>query len=448
MLSRTAFLTFVLLMAATLWSQDDAAATAPASTPDTSQMSVPPPVSAESYPTATGSEGRSNYLRTGLTFSSSYSDNILGGVTPNPKGDASYSIWPYIELDETTSRLHSLLTFNPGFTFYQHTSERNEADENLGLNMSYRLSPHTTLILVDTFNKSSNLLNQPNSFQDAAFGSAQVSPVNVLPPVADELTNTGMAQISYQFGPNAMVGFGGTFTNLHYPNPAEVPGLYDSSSRGGSAFYSRRLSGKHYIGVTYQYQDLLAYPIGFTAETKTNGVMGFYTIYLKSTFSLSFFGGPQYSDTRESVFPSQRAWSPAAGSSVAWQGQKTNFSVSYSRMIAPGGGLVGAVHQDAATTLLRRQLSQNLTIGMQAQYGNNRLLSPVLVQAFGGGFTSGHSISGTLSAERQLGEHFSLGLGYSRLHQSYNNIQAVSSAPDTDRGWISISYQFARPLGR
>jgi hypothetical protein len=176
--------------------------------------------------------------------------------------------------------------------------------------------------------------------------------------------------------------------------------------------------------------------------------MGFYTIYLKPTFSLSVFGGPQYSATRESIIPPQRAWSPAAGASVSWQGQKTNFAMSYSRMIAPGGGLVGAVHQDAATTLLRRQLSQNLNVGVQAQYGNNRLLSPVLVQAFGGGFTSGHSISGTLSAERQLGEHFALGLGYSRLHQSYNNIQAISSAPDTDRGWISISYQFARPLGR
>ncbi len=59
-------------------------------------------------------------------------------------GDESYSIVPYISLDETTSRLHSILKFDPGFTFYQHTSDRNEADENGGLDMSYRLSPHVT----------------------------------------------------------------------------------------------------------------------------------------------------------------------------------------------------------------------------------------------------------------------------------------------------------------
>jgi len=30
-----------------------------------------------------------------------------------------------------------------------------------------------------------------------------------------------------------MVGANGTFSNLHYPNPAQVPGLYDAATRGG-----------------------------------------------------------------------------------------------------------------------------------------------------------------------------------------------------------------------
>src|SRR5438270_4568 len=109
------------------------------------------------------------------------------------------------------------------------------------------------------------------------FGSGQVSPVTVFAPVADQLSNTGAAQLRYQFGLNAMVGVSGTFTNLHYSNPAEVPGLYDSGSRGGSVFYTHRLSGRHYIGATYEYQMLLAYPVGFRAQPQSNGVTMFYS---------------------------------------------------------------------------------------------------------------------------------------------------------------------------
>src|SRR5207248_843043 len=115
-----------------------ATGTPAATTSDDSRMTVPPPVSAESYPTLVGSEARSNYLRTGITVTSTYSDNLLGWVSARPVSDESYSIWPYIALDETTSRLHSTLTFDPGFTFYQRTNNRNEAEENAGVDVYYR----------------------------------------------------------------------------------------------------------------------------------------------------------------------------------------------------------------------------------------------------------------------------------------------------------------------
>jgi hypothetical protein len=379
---------------------------------------------------------------------SAYTDNLLGGVSTRPVSDESYSIAPFVALDETTSRLHSILTFDPGFTFYQHTGSRNEADENAGLDISYRLSPHVTLSLIDSFRKSSNLLSQPNGFESPVFGSGQVSPVTVFAPVADQLSNTGTAQLTYQFGLNAMVGISSTFTNLHYSNPAEVPGLYDSGSRDGSFFYTHRLSGRDYVGATYEYEMLVAYPVGFRAQTTANNLMLFYSVYLKPTVSLSFFGGPQYSDTQESIAPTLRAWSPAAGASLAWQERQTNFAASYSRKIAPGGGLIGAVHQDAGTISVRRQLSRTMSGGLNGQYSSNRLLDAGLLQAVGGFNGSGHSISGTVSLDRKVGEHLALSVGYSRLHQSYQNIAAISNAPNTNRGWVSISYQFARPLGR
>jgi hypothetical protein len=123
---------------------------------DEPPMVTPPIVSGQSYPVATASQERSNYLRGGVIFATAYSDNVLGstGPTSAPVSDVSYSVWPTIALDQTTTRLHWTLNYAPGFTFYQKTSSRNEADQNAAVNFQYRLSPHVTFSAVDTFQKS------------------------------------------------------------------------------------------------------------------------------------------------------------------------------------------------------------------------------------------------------------------------------------------------------
>jgi len=240
-----------------------------------------------------------------------------------------------------------------------------------------------------------------------------------------------------------MVGISGSALDLHYPNPSEVPGLYDSNSRGGAAFYSHRLSGKHYIGLTYQYQLLRAFPTGFRAETTTHSALAFYTAYLRPTLSLSLFAGPQYADTQTSLVPSSRIWSPGAGASLGWQGPRSVLAVSYSKTIASGGGLIGAVHEDSATISIRRQLTRMWSAGAEGNYLVSKVLNPI--DSFS---TGGHTISGSASIRRQLGDHLNCEIGYARLHQTYDNLPLISKAPDTNREWVSISYQFARPLGR
>src|SRR5215469_231554 len=262
---------FVLLTALPIWSQEN---TAPAS--DSAQetstdisfdhpedhMLTPPPVSGQTFPVVVTSQERANYLRYGAVFTSAYSDNALGAVNKNgtPISDISYSVAPFISLDESTSRLHWIATYAPGFTFYQKTSARDEADQNASLRFTYRVSPHVTLTAQDGFQKSSNVLNQTDFASGTVSGQTQVANFSVIAPVADRLSNFGSIGLAYQFELNDMVGANGMFTNLYYPNQAEVPGLFDSSSQAGSAFYSNRIGRANYIGVSYQYQRLIAYP--------------------------------------------------------------------------------------------------------------------------------------------------------------------------------------------
>jgi hypothetical protein len=456
------FVGFLLLPGAALWAQVDSTPRQPAPAyglDDTAisddPMVTPPPVSGQSYPVATASQERSNYLRGGVTFSSAYSDNILGatGSTSAPVSDVSYSVWPTIALDETTTRLHWTLNYAPGFTFYQRTSARNEADQNASISFQYRLSPHVTFSAMDGFQKTSNVFNQPDvASAGGVSGGAQGSGLSVIAPIADQLHNSGNVGITYQFAANEMIGAGGAFTNLHYSNQPLVPGLYDSESQGGSAFYAYRVSKMHYLGVSYQYQRLLSFPTQDQNETQTHAILGFYTLSPSKRFSISMFGGPQYLDIgpqfsvgTATPLPGSRTWVPSGGASMNWQGQFTSAAVSYSHSVSSGGGLIGAVHMDATSASLRQQLTRFLGASLSAGYSQSTVVGG-LSQGTAAS-TNGHSISGTASLQQQFGQHLNVQLGYTRVHQNYN-IAAISTTPDTNREFVSVSYQFARPLGR
>jgi hypothetical protein len=419
---------------------------------DADRMQTPPPVSGQSYPTSVTSEERSNYLLGGLSFTSAYTDNSVGSVNGHPVSDVSYSMAPMLALDETASRLHFILTYAPGFTFYQRESSFNEADENASINFQYRLSPHVTFSARDGFQKSSSVFNQPDlAAGEAVSGGTQQANFSVIAPIADRLSNTGNVGITYQFAANSMVGAGGTFTNLHYPSQTEVPGLFDSSSQGGLIFYSVRVSKINYFGATYQYQRLLSYPAPGTNETQTHALLLFYTLNPTKRFSISVFGGPQHADIGPQVSdtvsnppaPAFRSWNPSAGGSVGWQGRLSSVAVSYAHLISSGGGLIGAVKMDSVTASLHQQLSRTLSGSVAGGYAKNDVLTATPLIG-----SNGHSISGTAFLQQQVGEHLNLQLGYTRLHQDYGTVAVLAATPDTNREFVSIFYQFSRPLGR
>lgn len=454
----------LILIALPVWAQVDTApvqsaptATGQNSVQDQIQnqnsdlMLTPPVVSGETYPTEPISQERSNYLRGGMSFTSAYGNNALATTNGKPVNEMSYSIAPTMALDETTSRLHSVLTYAPGFTFYQQTSYLNASNQNASIDFQYRLSPHVTLSARDGLQKTSSIFNEPDfSFAQAVSGSAQPTNFSVIPPVADLLRNSGNVGLSYQFALNGMIGASGTFTNLDYLNPAQVSGLYDSNSQGGSAFYSLRLSREHYIGATYQYQRLVAYPTTGLSETQTHAIMVFYTLYPSPRFSLSFFGGPQYSDTIQPPLatlhiqlPALTQWTPAAGGSLSWQGHLNSFAMSYSHIISGGSGLIGAVHMDSGTMSLGQRMSRTLSASLSGGYVQNDVIGTFLPGAY-----NGHTISGTISLQKQFHQNLNFQFGYTRLHQDYSDVTVLSQIPNTNREFISLSYQFSRPIGR
>jgi hypothetical protein len=138
-----------------------------------------------------------------------------------------------------------------------------------------------------------------------------------------------------------------------------------------------------------------------------------------------------------------KSWSPSGGGSIGWQGKLTSFAASVSRAINNGGGLAGAVQADNASASLHRQLTRSLNASIGGGYSSNDVLDAL--PTFN---SSGHTVSGNASLSRQIGDRLNLQLQYTRLHQSYSEIAAISNIPNRDVAAVRISYQFSRPLGR
>lgn len=434
-------LSLAFLVAMPAWSQVEPSATGP---PPSSEdpMQTPPPASGQAYPTETGSEARSNYLRAGFTLNTSYDGKVLTGAASKPVGEVTFSLDPTFMLDQSTPRTHRSLSYSPGFTFYQPSNVLNSMNQNAAVIFQYRLSPHARINLQDSFSQTSNVFE---AAYGGVSGSTQSPTAAAVAPFAGQLTNAASGELSYQFSRNGMVGGSGTFTMQNYPNPAQAAGLASSSSsRGGSVFYNLRLSSTQYIGMTYQYSDMSASLANSPSETQMHTFNSFYTLYLRKTLSLSISGGPQHFYVVESPLPASVSWTPAVTASMGWQRSRTNLASSYSRTVSGAGGLVGAFQSNSANANADWQFARTWSAGLTVSYTAQRNVIPAFLSSSQGG----HTISGTVSVQHPIGDHIAAGFGYARIHQSYGGIAGISQNPDSNREYVSISYQLSRPLGR
>ena len=406
------------------------------------RMITPAPVSGGGYSLAFAPESaRENYLRGGFSFSTAYDDNILASSSGRGISDTSYSVWPWITLNQSRSRVRWDLSYTPGFTFYQKTTSRNQSDHNLGADLEYRLSPHVTLTLRNSFVKTSNMFSEFSQSKGQSSGVGAATPVpTLIPPVVGQINNTSNAELTYQFGPNRMIGASGTFSELRFSDTGQSAGLYESSGRQGQAFYAPRLSGTPYLGATYQFQQFLTYP--GNAETQSHSVLAFYSVFLKPNLVLSAFVGPQRSETTGALVVPSQTWSPATGFGLGWQGNRTSVALRGARRISEGGGLSSAVRSNSLDAAVRRQFTRKYTGTVSLIYSDNKILEPAVLR------NGGHALEGSATLERSFGEHLDFGLGYARLHQSYANVPAVSINPDRNRVWLSLSYRFQTAMGR
>jgi hypothetical protein len=372
------------------------------------------------------------------------------GSSEHRVGDVSYLVFPTLDITETRERWTLNFGYSPGFTVNQKVNERNQSAHDLHLLFGYRLSPHVSLQLRDSFNKSTTLFSSamPSSAEQPA--PIQGPNTSLITPYANTTSNTSGLDLTYQFGRDSLVGVSGGYYFTNYENagtPGQSYGFIDTRSWNGDAFYAHRFAGRHWIGLTYNYQRLLFDP-GY--RTDVQRALLFYSVTLSSHMSFSLWAGPERSmnlvpsltlaSTPALVPVADKSWYGAGGLTWTWQGTRTGLSLGYSQQISDGAGLAQAVRMQEGNAEVRRRLTQRWTTSVGALYASNNPLTVSALQPF-------KSLSGNAGFDYQMTEHLGLGLRYGRDQQKYAAI-VQSSAVNRNRVWFSISYSFTRPLGR
>jgi hypothetical protein len=437
MTSKIAFVAVLIFLSSQAWAQ-----TSGIGIGSDEPMAAPPMVGIGGDSVAFTSEmERSNFLRGGINVQAGYNDNILNSAPT--EGDMNYTILPSIAFDMSRSRLRWDLSYSPGFTLYQKFSSEDQFQHTFSTSFQYRMTPHVSLALDDQLSKTPSFSGafQPGTDINGT-NTVQTPTVLVAAPLISTLTNNDSGQITYQFSPNGMLGFGGNSSELYFLGTGPIPsGLSNSTAVGGQGFFTRRFGLKNELSVTYGFEKLSAQSLGL--ETQVHSITASYSLHLTQRMSLSLFGGAQHAESQGDGLPTLISWNPTAGGAFHAQGTHNSFVLQVSKSISNGGGLQGAVSAYGVNADYRHQFTERLSGNLSAFYSNNNVLQPVGLPS-----SNGHIVFFTGSLDRSLSEHLSAEIAYSRVTQQYSGIPSVGGAPNTDRGWVTISYQFQRPLGR
>src|SRR5215469_1697785 len=180
----------VLLLCITvlpLWAQEGGQAGAGT---DSSQSVPETPLLNQSTLAFSSELERTNYVSGGVSLRSTFDDNVLN-KTADRMSNFAYSFLPFIELDQSRSRLSWKLKYSGGFVMNQHLTPRNQASHDFGLQGKYRLSPHVTFALRDHFFNTTGSYDQVNqNLNPPTGGLLQRSNQFVITPLARQVGNT------------------------------------------------------------------------------------------------------------------------------------------------------------------------------------------------------------------------------------------------------------------
>jgi len=380
---------------------------------------------------------RSNFLRGGVNVGAAYDDNPF--LHSGGGSNTSESIFPNIRIEQSTSRTSWSLGYAGGLTVNQKITNQNQGSHNLNFDSQFRLSPHVNLRVAENFSLTTGFFDSGNGAGVVA-GSGGPN-ASLITPLATQRSSLTTVETNYHFALNDLIGASGSFYDLHFNQRGTqvTSPLLDSQTAAGSAFWLHRIFRGDWGGASYGFQRITYSGSG---ETRVHSFLAVNTLSLSRRLTLTGSAGPQYSENVGAT-PQPSNWSVTGAVEGSWRDERTSVSAGYSRTVSDGGGLLGAVRSQSVHGTFRRELVPGWAAAVTANHGTNQSVT-------GPSKTGTSSINLTsvgVSLERNVGKSIGLRLGYN--HDFQEQFGSPAQTPDAHRNrfFVTLSYQWAKPLG-
>lgn len=393
----------------------------------------------------------------GLAVGALYDDNVATTSTQR-RGGYLYLITPNFTLQQTRPGTTWDLNYAGGLTIAQDNpavSDRTQNTTAVAGQLQHLFGPHTLLQVRQDFLMTNNPFGQGQTLASVS-GTGQLNSAAAV-PVATRTSFVSTGSLIRQLSRHASVGVSGSFSTLRFRDLAQISGsavsLIDGRTITGRMFYALDISPYQRIGAEYQAQDLRFG--GGAARTVDQTVFLFDEIRLRTTMTLTLFGGPDYAHIHNNILVSSAGspsvlpvlhdvWSPSGGADFTWRGKRLALRLSGSSLVTDGGGSAGTVRAITGSGELRRDFTRRWTASLGFSYSDGRLIE-------GAATTNASTITtqqATLGVVHQLSQRISMSGQYAHVQQLSHGVIIPYNTGNHNRASMSLMYQFAKPLGR
>ena len=205
----------------------------------------------------------------------------------------------------------------------------------------------------------------------------------------------------------------------------------NTSTYGGSVGLNYRLSGRDALAGNYNYSQFSFSdsPYSFSAQ----GASLSYSRQWTPRLTTSVSGGPQISSSNSTPALSGTFVTYAASASASYASRSTSYSLSYSRGINNGSGVIPGAISDSVSLGAHRQFGRVWAVSGDVSYSKNSSLPILNSYNF-----STDSLAFSAQATRGFGRHFSGYASYTLEHQSLGGSGVGIAAPNAFSGLYQV----------
>jgi hypothetical protein len=413
-----------------------------------------PMVASGQMPTAIPGGGISptNLFTAGLSLGATFDDKAIIGVAM-PSSDIRYDISPSVAFVQTLSRIDWGVSYGPGTDVSQHNLFPVQLSHDFGGHFTWAVSKHGTL------SAQGNYILSTNPFQQFGVQPFTTTPGPIVSPnqtvyLANFRHTSTLSQMQYNYrlSERTSMGVAGNFGLQHYngtTNTGTQSTLIGSQAVSGQAHLARQFTPRNELSVQYGWQQFKYGP--FNARTTTHSLLLSDDIKINQSSSIRLSAGPQYSLTSNQALlnlgfavveiPLKRntlSWSAVGAYTLAVP--RGAITLSYSRQVSDGGGIIGAVELNGGSANFSWKVTPKWSMNLGLQAADEQLLAVK---------TGGNELltySARLNVGRQIYKNVGLNLFFQRINQTGR--LAVLVAGNHDVAGVSLDFNFTKPVGR